>query len=36
MAQVTVILVMLIVIFFQHHTLFSTSLASGQPDVVGK
>ncbi|XP_075296098.1 interleukin-5 receptor subunit alpha-like [Opisthocomus hoazin] len=34
MAQVTVILVMLIVIFFQHHTLFSTSLASGQPDVV--
>ncbi|XP_074014361.1 interleukin-5 receptor subunit alpha-like [Numenius arquata] len=34
MARITVAPVMLIVSFFQHKTLFSTSLASGQPDAV--
>ncbi|XP_069706068.1 interleukin-5 receptor subunit alpha-like [Phaenicophaeus curvirostris] len=33
MARVTVIPVMLLLSFFQHKMLFSTSLASGQPDV---
>ncbi|XP_071601434.1 interleukin-5 receptor subunit alpha-like [Heliangelus exortis] len=33
MAPVTVIYVLMILSFFQHKTLFSTSLASGQPDV---